>query len=202
MKSDIFSKDVTRWLVYFLKILLSRRCFSKILSAQINYLPPKRVKLMPTKFNFVTYGYWDIYLDKAFVSFKDRFMTEGVPSLILCTLKNSDQMPSSYLFKVSNKDTGLIWATCSKLTVMSLEQYYHCSGIFVANCEQISHLALVFLWLWTGIVWLFNKTHVIIIGKLPSTLSLFWILNSCSNKQENYYWKFLRLKVRNLILLT
>ena len=154
------------------------------------------------KFNFATYGYWDIYLDKAFVSFKDRFMTEGAPSLILCTLKNSDQMPSSYLFKVSNKDTGLIWATCSKLTVMSLEQYYHYSGIFVANCEQISHLALVFLWLWIGIVWLFNKTHVIIIGKLPSTLSLFWILNSCSNKQENYYWKFLRLKVKNLILLT
>ena len=73
--------------------------------------------------NFTTYGYWDIYLDKVFVSFKDRFMTEGGPSLILHTLKNSDQMFNGFLFKVSNKDTNLIWATCSKLTVMSLEQY-------------------------------------------------------------------------------
>ena len=77
-------------------------------------------------FNFTTYGYWDIYWDiywDVFVSFKDRFMTGSGPLLILRTLKNSDQMPNSYLFKVSNKDTGLIWATCSKLTVMSLEQY-------------------------------------------------------------------------------
>ena len=50
-------------------------------------------------------------------------MTEGGPSSIPCTLKNSDQIPKSYLFKVSNKDAGLVWATFSKLTVMSLEQY-------------------------------------------------------------------------------
>ena len=35
-------------------------------------------------------------------------MTEGGPSVILRALKNSEQMPDSYLFKVSNKDTGLI----------------------------------------------------------------------------------------------
>ena len=74
-------------------------------------------------FKFTTYGYWDIRLDKVFVSFKDRFMTEGSPSLIIYTLNNSHQMPNSYLFKMSNKDTDLISATCSKLTVMSLEQY-------------------------------------------------------------------------------
>ena len=45
-------------------------------------------------------------------------MTEGGPSLILGTYKNSNQMP-----KVINKDTGLISVTCLKLSVMSLEQY-------------------------------------------------------------------------------
>ena len=55
---------------------------------------------------------------KVFVSFKDRVMTEGGPSLILRTYKNSNQMP-----KVINKDTGLISVTCLKLSVMSLEQY-------------------------------------------------------------------------------
>ena len=72
-------------------------------------------------------------------------MTEDGPSLILHTLKNSDQMPNNYLLRVSNKDTDTMWATCSKLTVMSQEQYYYCSGIFIANCDHISHLALVFL---------------------------------------------------------
>ena len=116
--------------------------------------------------NFTTYGYWDIYLDKVFVRFKDRFMAQGGPSLILYTLNNSDQMPNICLLKVSNKDTGLIWAACPKLTVITLEQFYYCSGVFVTNCEQISHLALVFSWLWAGVVWLFdNKTHVVIIKK-------------------------------------
>ena len=50
-------------------------------------------------------------------------MKEGGPSLILRILKNSDQMHNNYLFKVSNKDTGTIRVTCSKLTLMSLEQY-------------------------------------------------------------------------------
>ena len=49
--------------------------------------------------NFTTYGYWDIYLDKVFVRFKDRFMTQGGPSLILYTLNNSDQMPNICLLK-------------------------------------------------------------------------------------------------------
>ena len=120
-------------------------------------------------FNFTTYRYWDIHWDKVFGSFKDRFMGEGGSSLILHTLKYYDQVPNRYLFKVINKYTGLIWPTCSKLTVMSLEQYYHCSSIFIANCEHISHLSLVFLWLWTGIDWLFNKIYVRIIGKFNKT---------------------------------
>ena len=70
-------------------------------------------------FNFETCG----YSDKVFVSFKDIFMTEGGPSLILGILKNSDQIPNKYLFKISNTETGLFWTACSKLTVMSLEQY-------------------------------------------------------------------------------
>ena len=74
-------------------------------------------------FNFTTNAYWGNYWDKVFVSFKDRFMTVGVPSSILRALKNFTQMYNSYLFKVINEDTGLIWATCSKLTVISLEQY-------------------------------------------------------------------------------
>ena len=79
------------------------------------------LQLMPI--NFTTYGYWDIYWDKVFVSFKDRFMTEGGPSLIFCTVKSLDQNPNSHLFKVSEKNTGLIWAKCSKLTAVSLEYY-------------------------------------------------------------------------------
>ena len=131
-KSDIFSKDVTRWSVYLLKTLLFSRCFSNILPVEINYLLPMELnytyksynltlQLMPI--NFTTYGYWDIYWDKVFVSFKDRFMTEGGPSLIFCTVKNLDQNPNSHLFKVSEKNTGLIWAKCSKLTAVSLEYY-------------------------------------------------------------------------------
>ena len=69
-------------------------------------------------------------------------------------------MSNSYLFEVSNKDTSLIWATYSKLTVLSLV-----SGIFIANCEHISDLAQVFLGIWTGIAWLFNKIHIIIVRK-------------------------------------
>ena len=74
-------------------------------------------------FNFATNGYWDNYWDNIFVSFKDRFMTEGGSLLILRTLNNSDRMPKKYLFKISSKDTGLIWTTCLMLIVMLLEQY-------------------------------------------------------------------------------
>ena len=73
--------------------------------------------------NFATYSYWDNYWDKVSVGFKDRFMKDGGVSLILRTLKISDQMPNNYLFKSSNKDTGLVCETCSKLIVMSLQQY-------------------------------------------------------------------------------
>ena len=109
-------------------------------------------------FNFAIY--------KVFISFKDRFMTEGGPSLILHTLKNSDQMHNNCLLKVSNKDTDLIWATCSKLTVLSLEQYQHCSGVFIANCENISWLALVFLLLALNRFCNQAKIHVIVTGKI------------------------------------
>ena len=54
-------------------------------------------------FNFETCG----YSEKLFVSFKDIFMTEGGPSLIIGILKNSDQIPYKYLFKISNTETGL-----------------------------------------------------------------------------------------------
>ena len=50
-------------------------------------------------------------------------MTECGPPFILCTLKISNQMPNNYLLKASNKDTDIMLATSSKLTVMSLEQY-------------------------------------------------------------------------------
>ena len=50
-------------------------------------------------------------------------MTESGPSLTHRALKNSDEILNNFLFKVSNKDTGTILGTCSKLTVMSLEQY-------------------------------------------------------------------------------
>ena len=40
------------------------------------------------------------------INYKYRFMTEGGSSLILHTLKNSDQMPNNYFLRVSIKDTG------------------------------------------------------------------------------------------------
>ena len=59
-------------------------------------------------FNFAIYGYRGNYLDNVFVSFKDCFMAECNPSLILLILKNSNQIPNTFLLKVSNKDTDLI----------------------------------------------------------------------------------------------
>ena len=78
-KSDIYSKDVTRWSVYLLKTLLFSKCFSNILLTQINCLSSKQVKLMPTSynltlqlmsFNFTTYVYWNIYWDNFFLVLK------------------------------------------------------------------------------------------------------------------------------------
>ena len=48
-RSNIFSKDVTRWSVYLLKTSLFCRCFSNILPAQINYLNPKQHKYFDFK---------------------------------------------------------------------------------------------------------------------------------------------------------
>ena len=88
---------------------------------------------MPTKVTTSHYKHFHLILQhtvimtitptKFLLVLTDRFMTEGGPSLILCTLKNSDQMLNNYLLKASNKDSNTIWATCSKSTVMSLEQY-------------------------------------------------------------------------------
>ena len=50
-------------------------------------------------------------------------MKEGGLSLILRTLKSSDKMANDDLLKVTSEDNDTMWATCSKLTVMSLEQY-------------------------------------------------------------------------------
>ena len=50
-------------------------------------------------------------------------MTKGGPSSMLCTFKNSNQIPNNYLLKVSNKDTDTMWATCSKLAAMPIVKY-------------------------------------------------------------------------------
>ena len=72
-------------------------------------------------------------------------MTEGGPS-IFPALNNSDWMPKNYMLKVSNKDTDTMQPACSKLAVMlTCNSIALFSGIFIANCEHISHFALGFL---------------------------------------------------------
>ena len=45
-----------------------------------------------------------------------------------------------YLFKVNNGDTRSICEIRSKLTGKTPELRWHCSGVFIVNFEQISHI--------------------------------------------------------------
>ena len=51
-----------------------------------------------------------------------------------------------YLLKVNNRNTKGRCEICSKLTIKTPErQHWRRSGVFIANFEHVSHLALVFL---------------------------------------------------------
>ena len=50
-----------------------------------------------------------------------------------------------YLFKVNIKNTRIMCEICSELTIKTSQQCQYCSGIFIVNFEQISHIAQVVL---------------------------------------------------------
>ena len=51
-----------------------------------------------------------------------------------------------YLLKVNNWNTRTRCEICSKLTIKTPKRHYWSrSGVFIVNCEHISHLVLVFL---------------------------------------------------------
>ena len=65
----------------------------------------------------------------------------GTPRIKECTYP-----VGIYMFKVNNRNTRTRCEICSKLTIKTPEQrYWPLSGIFIANFEHTSHLALVFL---------------------------------------------------------
>ena len=52
----------------------------------------------------------------------------------------------NYMLKINNRNTRKRCEICSKLTIKTPERrHWRRSGVFVANVEHISHLALVFL---------------------------------------------------------
>ena len=57
-----------------------------------------------------------------------------------------DVPAGNYMFKVSNRNTRARCEVCSKLIIKTLERHHwgH-SGVFIVNCEHISHFVLVFL---------------------------------------------------------
>ena len=52
-----------------------------------------------------------------------------------------------YLLKVNNRNTTKMKCEiCSKLTVKTPERpHWHCSGVFIANFEHISHFSSVYI---------------------------------------------------------
>ena len=72
---------------------------------------------------------------------------------------NSTYPGCIYLFIVNNGDTRILYEICSKLTLNTPERrQWHRFGVFIFNCEQISQIILVFLFLtlninvdWVGI---------------------------------------------------
>ena len=51
----------------------------------------------------------------------------------------------NYLLKVNNRNTRTTCEKCSKLRIRTLERrHWRCSGVFIVNFKEISHLALVF----------------------------------------------------------
>ena len=77
-------------------------------------------------------------------------------------LKHYEVIVSIYLFKVDNGSARITWEIFSKLTIKRPERrQWHCSGVFIVNTEQISHIVLVFsLWFWTNKSWLSRKCKI------------------------------------------
>ena len=82
----------------------------------------------------------------AFASFFANFSLDLLIKVLLIKKKYYEYIPISiYLSKVNNKNSRTICKICSKLKMKTPEQrYWRCSGVFIVNFEQISHIVLLF----------------------------------------------------------
>ena len=52
----------------------------------------------------------------------------------------------NYMFKIDNRNTRTSSEVCPKLTIKTPKlQHWRCSGVFIVNFENISHLVLVLI---------------------------------------------------------
>ena len=66
----------------------------------------------------------------------------------MCSFRSEKVLPPAgiYLFKVNNRNTRTMCETCPKLAIKTPKRcHWRCSGVFIVNLEQISHIVLVFL---------------------------------------------------------
>ena len=75
------------------------------------------------------------------------YQTFNLGQFQLLLIVRQDLSPTSNcMFKVNNRNTGTRWEICSKLTIKTPERrQWRRSGVFIVNCEHISHFLLVFL---------------------------------------------------------
>ena len=64
-----------------------------------------------------------------------------------CLYQPQASIPAgNYMFKFNNRNTRTRCEICSKLTIKTPERrHWRRSGVFIVNCEHISHFVLVFL---------------------------------------------------------
>ena len=63
----------------------------------------------------------------------------------LGNMEAAKRLDGTYLYKFNNENTRTICEIYSKLTIKTAEQRHRrCSGFFVVNFEQVSHIVLVF----------------------------------------------------------
>ena len=97
-----------------------------------------------------------------------------------------------YLFNVNNRNTRTIYKICSKLTVETPEQcHWCCSGVFIANFQYTSHIALVFSF------FTLNRSMLAGLGFSRSKWIFFWPISS-----ETRLKQFLNCLPTSLLILS
>ena len=86
---------------------------------------------------------WQVFVGNS--TFLRKWFNEE--KLKLATILPQRKHPAGiFLFKVNNGDTRTVREICSKLMIKTPErrQWRPCSGVFIVNFEQVSHIVLVF----------------------------------------------------------